>query len=93
MEKTFTPEVKAYTAFVEERIHLGWEAFLLSVTFNQLPAVGPWAQIALMTQEMEHLYYFALPRLFRRPHSESPAELPLMIAAPDLPVFKHGKRS
>lgn len=85
------PEAEAiiagYVQMVRDRIARGFEPTLLSIMFNGIDgsdsAIG-----RQMTREVERIYAKHLTRVFRHPHREATADLPLWIGAPDWPVPK-----
>jgi hypothetical protein len=84
--------VAGYGDLVRSRIDLGWSASLMSFMFRALPG-GPAAVVQQMRREIEHVFTKFLTRVTRRPCSPASADrLPVLIASPDLPVFKREKR-
>src|SRR6185369_14550322 len=79
--------VDGYTQLVIDRVNDGWSCHLLTALFSQLP--GPRnAVIQQMRDELHRVYSTFLTRTHRKPRTASPDELPVLIGAPDLQVYK-----
>jgi hypothetical protein len=84
--------VTGYTRLVTDRVDAGWTCHLVTVTFRQLP--GPrGAVIQAMKDELERVYSTFLTRTHRKPRTASPDELPILIGAADLDVYKRQKKT
>jgi hypothetical protein len=84
--------VQGYTELVTDRIKDGWSSYLLTFLFQHLPGSRP-AVIDRMKDEIQRVYLTFVTRVHRKPRTVSPDELPLLIAAADLPVFKRNRTS
>jgi len=60
--------------------------------FNQLPGRSE-AIASRMADEVQRVYSTLVTRVHRRPRTASPDELPVLIGALDLPVFKRDRSS
>ena len=81
----------AYSAWVRSHMDDGWEAFLLTFMFNQLPG-PPNTRIAVMHNEIMRVYATLATRVVRKPNSPRWSRyLPKGIFVPDRPVYKHSK--
>jgi hypothetical protein len=80
-----TPRFKA-------RVDDGWSCHLLTFLFSRLPGPRP-AVISRMKDEVHRVYSTFLTRVHRKPRAASPDEVPVLIAAADLPVFKWDRTS
>jgi hypothetical protein len=84
--------VRGYAEMVKERVDDGWSCHLLTFLFLQLP--GPRsAVVSRMKDEVHRVYSTFLTRVHRKPRAASPDELPVLIAAAYLPVFKWDRTS
>jgi hypothetical protein len=84
--------VDGYTQLVTDRVRTGWSCYLVTILFPQLP--GPRsALISRMTNEVHRIYSTLLTRVHRKPRTASTDELPALIGAVDLPVYKRDKAS
>jgi hypothetical protein len=79
--------VDGYTHLVTDRVRAGWSCNLVTFLFSQLP--GPrTAVISRMKDEVHRIYSTLLTRVHRKPRMASTDELPVLIGAMDLPVYK-----
>src|SRR3984957_13297333 len=84
--------VDGYTQLVTDRVRAGWSCSLVTFLFSQLP--GPrTAVINRMKDEVHRVYATLLTRVHRKPRTASTDELPVLIGAMDLPVYKRDKAS
>jgi len=84
--------VDGYTQLVTDRVRAGWSCNLVTFLFSQLP--GPrTAIISRMKDEVHRIYSTLLTRVHRKPRTASTDELPVLIGAMDLPVYKRDKAS
>lgn len=84
--------VDGYTQLVMDRVNNGWSCHLLTFPFSQLP--GPrGAVIQAMKDELHRVYSTFLTRTTRKPRTASPGELPILIGAADLQVYKRDHKS
>ncbi len=79
--------VAGYQALISDRVRSGWNAWLLTFMFRPLPG-SPDYVLESMRDELDRFYRTLATRVARRPSS---ASLPVLIAAPDLPVGKADK--
>ena len=89
-----TPGIKSimtgYGQMVQGRVNSGWSCDLLTFMFN--PMAGSEASfLARMADELQRVYSTFVTRTHRRPGSVQLDQLPLLIAAADLPVYKREK--
>ena len=71
----------------------GWNAFLLTFTFKPLNG-SKHAIIAQMHDEVDRVFSTFITRIVRNPNSEHQKDnRPILIAAPDFPVFKKAKHT
>ena len=81
-----------YTQLVTDRVRSGWSCNLVTFLFSQLP--GPRAAVInRMKDEVHRIYSTLLTRVHRKPRTASTDELPVLIGAMDLPVYKRDKAS
>jgi hypothetical protein len=84
--------VDGYSQMVTDRVRSGWSCDLVTFLFSQLP--GPRsAVINRMKDEVHRIYSTLLTRVHRKPRTASTDELPVLIGAMDLPVYKRDKAS
>ena len=84
--------VNGYTQVVIDRVDSGWSCHLMTFPFAQLP--GPrGAVIQAMKDELQRVYSTLVTRIHRKPRTASPDELPILIGAADLPVYKRDRDS
>jgi hypothetical protein len=83
--------VPGFTQLVLDRVRAGWSCYLVTFLFNQFPGPKP-IVIERMKDEMQRIYSTLLTRVHRKPKMASVDELPVLIGAVDLPVYKR-KRS
>jgi hypothetical protein len=84
--------VQGYTEMVTDRIEKGWTCHLVTFLFSQLPGTRS-AVISQMKDEIQRVYSTLLTRVHRKPKTTSSDELPVLIAAADLPVYKRDRSS
>ena len=84
--------VDGFTRMVTHRVDSGWSSHFLTFLFSQLPG-PPGAVIRSMRDELHRVYSTFLTRTHRKPRAASPDELPFLIAAADLPVYKRDRDS
>jgi hypothetical protein len=84
--------VDGYTRLVTDRILSGWSCHLVTILFSQLP--GPRnAVIDRMKGEVQRIYSTLVTRVHRKPRTAPTNELPLLVGAADLPVYKRDRSS
>jgi hypothetical protein len=84
--------VDGYIQLVTDRVRSGWSCNLVTFLFSQLPGPRP-AVINRMKDEVQRVYSTLLTRVHRKPRTASTEELPVLIGAMDLPVYKRDKAS
>ena len=84
--------VAGYGMFVSDRIKRGWSCDLLTILFQHLPGRSK-AVTSYMKDEVEKVYSTFVTRVNRKPRAAKPDQLPIMIAAADLPVYKVDRTS
>jgi hypothetical protein len=84
--------VDGYTQLVTDRVRAGWSCNLVTFLFSQLPGPRP-AVVSRMKDEVQRVYSTLLTRVHRKPRMASTDELPVLIGAMDLPVYKRDKAS
>jgi hypothetical protein len=81
-----------YTDLINQRVLYGWQPYLMTFMFNQLPG-SPSAVIKQMQGEVERVYATLVTRVVRKPRSPRSADrLPVLIGFADLPVAKREKK-
>jgi hypothetical protein len=84
--------VDGYTQLVIDRMSDGWSCHLMTFPFAQLH--GPrGAVIQAMKDELQRVYSTFVTRTNRKPRTASPDELPVLIGAADLQVYKRDPTS
>ena len=84
--------VDGYTQMVTARVRAGWSCHLVTFLFSQLPGTRS-AVIGHMRDEVQRVYSTLLTRVHRKPRTASADELPVLVAAVDLPVYKRDRTS
>ena len=84
--------LNGYTQLVTDRIKQGWSCYLVTILFQQLPGSQP-TIISRMKKEIQQVYSTLITRVHRKPRTASPDELPILIGAVDLPVYKSDRSS
>jgi hypothetical protein len=77
---------------VTYRVRSGWSCHPVISLFSQLPGLRT-AVINRMKDEVQRVSSTLLTRVHRKPRTASTDELPVLIGAVDLPVYKHNKLS
>jgi hypothetical protein len=84
--------VDGYTRLITDRVDDGWSCHLVTILFAQLP--GPRsAVISRMKDEVQRVYSTLLTRVHRKPRTALADELPVLVGALDLPVYKRNRSS
>jgi hypothetical protein len=84
--------VDGFTQLVIDRMNDGWSCHFITFPFVQLP--GPrGAVIQAMKDELQRVYSTFVTRTNRKPRTASPDELPILIGAADLQVYKRDPTS
>jgi hypothetical protein len=82
--------VEGYTRLLTDRVSAGWSCHLVTIMFSQLP--GPrTAVISRMRDEVQRVYSTLVTRVQRKPRTAPTDELPVLVGAIDLPVYKHDR--
>lgn len=90
--RTKADMVDGYTQLVTDRVGAGWSCHLVIFLFSQLP--GPRsAVIGRMRDEVQRVYSTLLTRVHRKPRTASTDELPVLVGALDLPVYRRDRTS
>ncbi len=84
--------VDGYTQMVTARVRAGWSCHLVTFLFSQLPGTRS-AVIGHMRDEVQRVYSTLLTRVHRKPRKATADELPVLVAALDLPVYKRDRAS
>jgi hypothetical protein len=84
--------VDGYTQLVTDRVRADWSCSLLTFLFSQLPGTRS-TIISRMRDEVHRVYSTLLTRVHRKPRIASTDELPVLIGAMDLPIYKRDKAS
>lgn len=77
--------VQGYTKMITNRIEDGWSCDFLTGSRTSV--------IDRMKDEVQRVYSTLVTRAHRKPRTASPDELPVLIGAADLPVYKRDKTS
>jgi hypothetical protein len=82
--------VTGYSRVVSDRVLDGWSCHLMTVVFSQI--FGPrTAVIDRMNDEVQRVYSTLLTRVHRKPRTAPIDELPVLVGALDLPVYKRDR--
>jgi len=84
--------VDGYTRLVTDRTLEGWSCHLVTVLFSQLPGSRA-AIVNRMKDEVQRCYSTLLTRVHRKPRTAPTDELPVLLGAIDLPVYKRDRTS
>jgi hypothetical protein len=85
--------IKGYTEWVQDYMDRGWKVYFLTFKFRELGRHKQ-ATVFTMQTEVRRFYSTLLTRVNRWPKRESQRHrLPVLIGAPDSPVFKHHSTS
>ena len=88
----FQLTLNGYTQLVTDRIKQGWSCYLVTILFQQFQAHNRRSS-SRMKQEIQRVYSTLITRVHRKPRTASPDELPILIGAVDLPVYKSDRSS
>jgi hypothetical protein len=87
-----TTLVDGYTQLVTDRVHAGWSCHLITILFSRLP--GPRGSIiSRMRDGIQRVYSTLVTRVHRKPRTAPADELPVLVGAIDLPVYKRDRSS
>lgn len=81
-----------FTQMIEARHCSGWSSSLVTILFDNICGPQP-NSLLYMRREIERVYSTLVTRVHRRPASASNDQLPLMIGAFDLPIYKRDRTS
>jgi hypothetical protein len=85
--------LNGYQQWVESYIHEGWKPYEITFMYHQLPGSTK-SILEQMKQELHRVNSRLVTRFHRDPRSEIGFEcIPRMMLFPDLPVYKHEKKS
>jgi hypothetical protein len=85
--------LNGYQQWVESYIHEGWKPYEISFMYHQLPGSTK-SILEQMKQELHRVNSRLVTRFHRDPRSKIGFEcIPRMMLFPDLPVYKHEKKS
>ena len=85
--------IQAYSDWVRNSIKKGWNGYLVSILFHDLPGTQT-VKIDQMRQAATKMYTRLVTRMVRNPRSEKwRPYLPKAIFSTDLPIRKDAKRS
>jgi hypothetical protein len=86
--------IAAYVRLLQQRVkHDGWNPYFLTFMFRHLSGKKD-IKLAAMEQAIVRFYSTLLTRITRNPHSAfQQSQRPILVAAPDYPVFKHDKQT
>ena len=85
--------LNGYQQWVGSYIHEGWKPYEISFMYHQLPGSTK-SILEQMKQELHRVNSRLVTRFHRDPRSEIGFEcIPRMMLFPDLPVYKHEKKS
>jgi hypothetical protein len=85
--------IEGYADMVESQMSIGWHGYLLSFMFKPQRGNSK-AVIGRMQQGVQVFYSTLITRIVRNNRSRNLQQyLPVLIGAPDLPVFKHEKQA
>jgi hypothetical protein len=86
--------IAGYVRLLQRRVtDDGWNPYFLTFMFRHLLGKQS-VQLVAMEQALVRFYSTLLTRIVRNPHSAfRQSQRPILIAAPDYPVFKHDKHT
>jgi hypothetical protein len=87
-----TALLDGYTQLITDRVRAGWSCNLVTFLFSQVPGTRSIIN-SRMKDEVQRVYSTLLTRVHRKPRTASADELPVLIGAVDLPVYKRDKAS
>jgi hypothetical protein len=85
--------IAGYVRLLQQRVkNNGWNPYFLTFMFRRLPG-NKKVQLVAMEEAVVRFYSTLLTRVVRNPHSPfQQSQRPILIAAPDYPVFKHERQ-
>lgn len=82
--------VDGYSGLIIDRVRAGWTCHLVTFVFTQM--AGPRGIVLhRMTDEVQRVYSTLVTRVHRKPRTASTDELPVLVGAADLPVYKSNR--
>jgi hypothetical protein len=91
-DRTQPAWLDGYVGLVTDRVRGGWSCYLFTVMFDEIP--GPRAAvISQMLDQVQRIYSTLLKAVHRRPRTAQVDELPVLVGAIDLPVYKLDRTS
>jgi hypothetical protein len=84
--------VDGYTQLVTDRVQAGWTCDLVTILFSPLTGARS-SVISKMMDEVQRIYSTLVTRVHRKPRTAPNDELPVLVGAADLPVYKRDKVS
>jgi hypothetical protein len=91
-ENGYTKIIDGYSQWVEGYMDNGWKGFLVTFMFRPLGG-GDRPGLTKMVEEVDRVYSTFITRVVRKPNCPAQKALrPILIAVPDVPVFKHERQ-
>jgi hypothetical protein len=90
--QTKTALVDGYTQLATDRLRHGWSCHLVTIVFSKFPGSRS-AVISRIRDEVQRVYSTLLTRVQRKPGTAPTDELPVLVGALDLPVYKRDRSS
>jgi Integrase core domain len=84
--------VQGYADLITDRVEKGWSCNLVTFLFSQLPGTRS-TVIHRMKDEVQRVYSTFLTRVHRKPRTAPIDELPILVGAVDLSVYKRDRTS
>ncbi|MET3841940.1 hypothetical protein [Bradyrhizobium sp. OAE829] len=82
--------VAGYSQIITDRVQDGWSCHLITVMFSQV--FGPRAAVLdKVKDQVQRIYSTLLTRVHRKPRTAPTDELPILVGALDLPVYKRDR--
>jgi hypothetical protein len=82
--------VDGYTQLVTDRVQAGWTCDLVTILFSPLTGARS-SVIGKMKDEVQRIYSTLVTRVHRKPRTAPIDELPVLIGAADLQVYKRDR--
>ncbi|MCS3687515.1 hypothetical protein ABIF07_005458 [Bradyrhizobium elkanii] len=79
--------LRGYAQLVTDRVSEGWSCYMVTILFSQLPGSRQ-AILHRMRDEVARVYSTLVTDVHRKPKNARPGQLPVLIGAFDLPVYK-----
>ena len=85
--------INAYESWVADYVKKGWNPYLVSFMFKSINGSERAIKVK-MEDEIDRVYSTFITHVVRNPNSESASDKrPILIAVPDLPVYKREKKT